>query len=214
MEKLHAQIAAVGLAAVGSFGFALAGGYAVQVHGLLRRRSDDVDLFTDRTDPAAFARAVRTAISAYEDAGFRVEVEVSADVFARLRLTDPSGERAKVEFACGRRAHQSCSSDIGPVLHPDDAVANKVTALFGPAPCAARLRRRPCRPGQRPVYPGRRLVLAKEHDDGFDPEWFARALLAVDRWPDREYEAYGLDRARVEQMRSDLREWAQRITAR
>jgi len=56
----------------------------------------------------------------------------------------------------------------------------------------------------------------KEHDDGFDPEWFARALLAVDRWPDREYEAYGLDRARarVEQMRADLREWAQRITAR
>ena len=85
MEKLHAQIAAVGLAAVGSFGFALAGGYAVQVHGLLRRRSDDVDLFTDRADPPAFARAVRTAISAYEDAGFRVEVEVSADVFARLQ---------------------------------------------------------------------------------------------------------------------------------
>jgi hypothetical protein len=90
-----------------------------------------VDLFTDRPDPAAFARAVRTAISAYEDAGFHVDVEVSADVFARLHLTNPNGEQAKVEFACDWRAHQPVQLDIGPVLHPDDAVANKLTALFG-----------------------------------------------------------------------------------
>jgi hypothetical protein len=213
VERLHAQIAAVGLAAVGSFGFALAGGYAVQIHGLLRRRSDDVDLFTDRPDPAAFAQAVRTAITAYQDAGFRVDVEVSAEVFARLRLTDPSGQSAKVELACDWRAHQPVQLDIGPVLHPDDAVANKVTALFGRAAPRDYVDVHAALVSGR-YTPDRLLTLAKEHDDGFDPEWFARALLAVDRWPDREYEAYGLDPARVKQMRSDLRRWAQGITAR
>ncbi|HEX2808089.1 MAG TPA: nucleotidyl transferase AbiEii/AbiGii toxin family protein [Kineosporiaceae bacterium] len=172
-----------------------------------------MDLFTDRPDPAAFAQAVRTAITAYQDAGFRVDVEVSAEVFARLRLTDPSGQSAKVELACDWRAHQPVQLDIGPVLHPDDAVANKVTALFGRAAPRDYVDVHAALVSGR-YTPDRLLILAKEHDDGFDPEWFARALLAVDRWPDREYEAYGLDPARVKQMRSDLRQSALGITAR
>jgi hypothetical protein len=92
-------------------------------------------------------------------------------------------------------------------------VANKVTALFGRAAPRDYIDVHAALVSNR-YTPDRLLVLAKEHDDGFDPEWFARALLAVDRWPDREYETYGLDPARVEQMRVDLRAWAQRIKAR
>ena len=33
---------------------------------------------------------------------------------------------------------------------------------------------------------GQLLELALEHDAGFDPRYFAQALRAVDRWPDRE----------------------------
>jgi len=46
MEALYELAARVGLAATGRFGFALAGGYAVQAHGFLERLSEDVDLFT------------------------------------------------------------------------------------------------------------------------------------------------------------------------
>ena len=91
-------------------------------------------------------------------------------------MTYPSGEQAKVEFACDWRAHQPVQLDIGPVLHPDDAVANKVTVLFGRAAPRDYVDVHAALVSDR-YTPDRLLVLAKEHDDGFDPEWFARALL-------------------------------------
>jgi Nucleotidyl transferase AbiEii toxin, Type IV TA system len=212
VDDEHAQVAAIGLSALAPFGFALAGGYAVQAHGLVRRRSDDVDLFTDDRDPAEFARAVEAAVHGYQDAGFVVEVEVRAEVFARLRVADRAGASTKLELACDWRAHPPVALEIGPVLHPDDAVANKVNALFGRAAPRDYIDVHAALASGR-YTPERLLALAKDHDDGFDPNWFARALLAVDRWPDREYERYGLDPGQVHAMRAALRAWAERITA-
>nr|WSZ96790.1 hypothetical protein OH820_14995 [Streptomyces sp. NBC_00857] len=48
-------------------------------------------------------------------------------------------------------------------------------------------------------------------DAGFDPRYFAQALRAVDRWPDREYEVYGINGGQVEDMRRRLRAWAAEI---
>ncbi|MEV6689872.1 hypothetical protein AB0M35_00140 [Micromonospora sp. NPDC051196] len=55
MDPFHERLARTGLAAATRFGFALAGGYAVQAAGLLERPSEDVDLFTawDRRDEFA-----------------------------------------------------------------------------------------------------------------------------------------------------------------
>lgn len=60
-------------------------------------------------------------------------------------------------------------------------------------------------------YSGWLLQLASEHDAGFDPRYFAQALRVVDRWPDREYEAYGVDGGQVEDMRRRLCAWAAEI---
>ena len=49
MHPFHERLARVGLTAVSEYGFALAGGYAVQAHGLLVRPSEDIDLFTAAT---------------------------------------------------------------------------------------------------------------------------------------------------------------------
>ncbi|WP_329259549.1 nucleotidyl transferase AbiEii/AbiGii toxin family protein [Actinoallomurus sp. NBC_01490] len=46
MGDFHRRLAQIGLAAAAEHGFALAGGYAVQAHGILQRPSEDVDLFT------------------------------------------------------------------------------------------------------------------------------------------------------------------------
>nr|WP_228986687.1 hypothetical protein [Micromonospora sp. Rc5] len=46
MQQQHALIAEIALAVAGRYGFALAGGYAVSVHGMGARLSWDVDLFT------------------------------------------------------------------------------------------------------------------------------------------------------------------------
>ena len=39
-----------GISLIALLGFALAGGYALQAHGLVQRISEDVDLFTDLWD--------------------------------------------------------------------------------------------------------------------------------------------------------------------
>lgn len=46
MDPLHEHATRIGLAAIVRYGFALAGGYAIQAHGFLDRISEDVDLFT------------------------------------------------------------------------------------------------------------------------------------------------------------------------
>lgn len=103
--------------------------------------------------------------------------------------------------------------EIGPVLHADDAVANKVTALFGRAAPRDYLDVNAALASGR--YSGEWLLqLASEHDAGFEPHYFAQALRAVDRWPDREYEAYGVDSGQVEDLRRRLRAWAAEILGR
>jgi hypothetical protein len=46
VDPVHRHLAEIGLRAAQRYGFALAGGYAVQLHGILERPSEDVDLFT------------------------------------------------------------------------------------------------------------------------------------------------------------------------
>jgi hypothetical protein len=49
VHPFHERLARVGLTAAAPYGFCLAGGYAVQAHGMVDRRSKDVDLFTSTT---------------------------------------------------------------------------------------------------------------------------------------------------------------------
>jgi hypothetical protein len=61
-------------------------------------------------------------------------VIMSAETFTRLTLATPEGgAEEKVELAVDWRAHDPVQLAVGPVLHSDDAVANKVCALFGRA---------------------------------------------------------------------------------
>lgn len=101
--------------------------------------------------------------------------------------------------------------EIGVVLHPDDAVANKLAALYGRAAdrdyvdVDAVLRS-----GR---YSGADLLrLAREADPGFDQAMFVQALMAADRVPDQAFERHGLTPAQVAELRQRLRGWAQELT--
>ncbi len=125
---------------MGVFGFCLAGGYAVHVHGLVERPSEDIDLFTSRAHVADFPQAVQTAVRAFETNGLSVTTELATDEFARLWVSDASGApegRARCRLA---RAHPPMQLAIGPVLHVEDAVANKVCALCSPGAPVTRCR--------------------------------------------------------------------------
>ncbi len=71
MEPRHRRIAEIALAVAGSYGLALAGGYAVRAHGLGSRPSGDVDLFTDWQRRADFPAATDAVIAALRSTGAR-----------------------------------------------------------------------------------------------------------------------------------------------
>jgi hypothetical protein len=131
MDAFHERLARVGLSVLADYGFALAGGYAVQAHGLVERPSEDVDLFATLAAEKAFPDAVRAAVDAYVADGLDVEVVIDNRGFARLTVSDPVGPRAsKVEMGVDWRRDSPTQLAIGPVLSRDDAVANKVGALY------------------------------------------------------------------------------------
>lgn len=207
MDHLHTRLTQLALNAAAEHGFVLAGGYAVQAHGILERFSDDVDLFTDQSDPARFDTAVSAVRDAYQADGLTVEVVRSGATFARLLLTDEKGRQTKVEMGYDWRAEPPVMMAVGPVLHPDDAIANKVSALY------SRAEARDYVDVHAALTSGRYtrdhlLRLAEERDPGFDRAMFVQALRASLRWDDEDYMKYDLDAEAVAELRSAIESWA------
>jgi hypothetical protein len=129
VEAFHQGLARIGLDATEQYGFALAGGYAMQAAGFLKRPSEDIDLFTAWERRGDFETAARAIVDAYLAAGLSVEVERRHDTFTRLTVSN-GVQTAEVELGVDSRANEPVRVSIGPVLHPDDAVANKMRALY------------------------------------------------------------------------------------
>ncbi|MEV6299468.1 nucleotidyl transferase AbiEii/AbiGii toxin family protein [Actinoplanes sp. NPDC051861] len=213
MDPHHNRITEIALEAAAGYGFALAGGYAVSAHGMGHRLSGDVDLFTDWQSRGDFGRAVEAIIAAMEAHRYTVTVVTRADTFARLLLDDqsrPGAEPEKLELSADWRAHAPVLLNIGPVLHPDDAVANKMCALFG------RAEARDFLDVDAAIQSGRYtreklLELAEAADGGFDRARFAEAIGSLRRITDADFDFYGVTleeltavRARFEDWRTDL----------
>jgi hypothetical protein len=128
------KLAEIGLRVASQYGFALAGGYAVQAHGILDRPSEDIDLFTAWERRDEFAAAVDAVVAAYRADDYAVAVTQQFDTFARLAVTDPAlpEHPYKVELAANWRALPPVMMDVGPVLHVDDVVAGEDVRLVYP----------------------------------------------------------------------------------
>jgi hypothetical protein len=213
MEPRHERIARIALAAGGRYGLALAGGYAVSAHGMGSRPSGDVDLFTSWQRRGEFPEMAAAVIAALESAGYKGSVIMSAETFTRLILTDPAdGAEEKVELSVDWRAHEPVQLDVGPVLHADDAVANKVCALFG------RARPRDFLDVDAAIMSGRYtreqlLELAAEADRGFDRLLFADALGALTQITDTAFAEYRADPDMVADMRHRFAQWRRELLA-
>jgi Nucleotidyl transferase AbiEii toxin, Type IV TA system len=213
MEPRHERIARIALAAGGRYGLALAGGYAVSAHGMGSRPSGDVDLFTSWQRRGEFPELAASVIAALEAAGYKASVIMSAETFRRLILTDAAdGSEEKVELSVDWRAHEPVQLDVGPVLHADDAVANKVCALFG------RALPRDFLDVDAAIMSGRYtreqlLELAAKADRGFDRLLFADALGALTQITDTAFAEYRADPDMVADMRHRFAQWRQDLLA-
>ncbi|MCM0673481.1 nucleotidyl transferase AbiEii/AbiGii toxin family protein [Micromonospora phytophila] len=99
---IHRRLAQIALQFGGRYGFALAGGHAIAAHGILDRPSEDVELFADWQRRADFPTAVDEVFAAYRAEGYRVEIDLRFDTFARLHVTDPAhlDQQHRVELVC------------------------------------------------------------------------------------------------------------------
>uniref|UniRef100_UPI001ABFFC69 nucleotidyl transferase AbiEii/AbiGii toxin family protein n=2 Tax=Streptomyces murinus TaxID=33900 RepID=UPI001ABFFC69 len=87
LPEPHRRLIADAVTAGAPHGLVLAGGYALQAHGLLRRPHTDVDLATESAeDMARIAAAVAAALEAR---GRTVRAEAATARTARLTVTDP-----------------------------------------------------------------------------------------------------------------------------
>jgi hypothetical protein len=208
VDPVHHRLAKIGLAAAQRYGFALAGGYAVQAHGILERPSEDVDLFTawDRRDE--FAVAVDAVVAAYRDTGFRVEIAQQFETFARLTVVDPQhpDQPQKVELAANWRAQPPIIMDVGPVLHPDDVAAGKMSALYTRAEPRDFLDIDAAIASGR-YTPQRLYELAEQADSGFDRAVLAEVFAMLERYPDRRFAAYGASTTQIQALRERFRAW-------
>jgi hypothetical protein len=208
MEPRHERIAKVALGAGARYGLALAGGYAVQAHGMGARPSGDVDLFTNWQHRDEFPELTTAVVAALDSAGYATSVLQRAGTFVRLMVTDPAdGVAEKVELSSDWRAYEPVHLGIGPVLHADDAIANKVCALFG------RALPRDFLAVDAAITSGRYtrgllLDLAAAADYGFDPLLFADALGVLTQITDAAFAEYRVPPDSVTQMRHRFADWA------
>ncbi|MEN3612706.1 nucleotidyl transferase AbiEii/AbiGii toxin family protein [Plantactinospora sp. ZYX-F-223] len=214
MDPAQLRLAEIGLRVAARYGFALAGGFAVQAHGILDRPSEDIDLFTAWERRDEFAAAVDAVIDGYRDGGYSVEVTQRFDTFARLAVTHPAHPEQpyKVELAANWRALPPVMMDVGPVLHADDVVAGKMSALY------TRAEPRDFLDIDAAVTTGRysrmRLCeLAEQSDAGFDRRVLADLFGMLERYPDRRFAAYGADSAHIHGMRERFAQWREELIA-
>ncbi|WP_432829546.1 nucleotidyl transferase AbiEii/AbiGii toxin family protein [Dactylosporangium sp. CA-092794] len=214
MLPLHSRMARAALRAIDTWGFCLAGGYAMQAHGFTNRYSDDVDLFTTMAQAKHFPRAVRAVTKALAEEGLTSEITRRFETYARFDVTDPvTGETTHLELGADWRSQDPVAWVIGPVLHPDDAVANKVTALYGRAAFRDFVDVHAALTDGR--YSGDDLLrLGAEQDRGFDPRMFAAALRSIDRFGELAYRVYDLSDEQGEAIAARMLAWADEIEQR
>lgn len=192
-QQFQDGVAATALAASAGQAFLLAGGKALQAHGLSRRPTEDVDLFTNNVDIENFARGHATIVQALREAGYIVEEQRKQPGFSRLSVTD-SSRSLTIELELGidwRLDHEGDSVAVGRALSSRDAVINKALAVFGRG--YARDFIDLYNILESGAYTIDEIVQhAPQHDPGFDVAYFADSLRSAGRFPAAAVKQYDL----------------------
>jgi hypothetical protein len=186
-------------------GFALAGGAALIVQGLVNRITRDLDFFSLESE--AVNRVCPLIESALRSSGMDVRRMVDAPGFVRLEINQ-GDDTCDIDLGHDVRLLPAVSSPIGLTVAIEELAADKTLALFGRA--AARdfvdvffLSR---------TFGEERLCeLAVQKDPGFDRRHFAEALAVLPRLT---REAFQVDDVTYVAIRQWSTEWRSRLLAR
>ena len=187
--------------------FVLAGSGAIREHGLISRPTEDIDLFSILSEREKFSAAVENVLQALSDADISVDIARQTDTFARLVVASDNGQLLEIDMGIDWRNDPPVSLEIGSVLSRDDAVGNKMAALFSRGEARDYLDVDVIR--QTGFYPDDELIaLGKRSDPSFNSDMFRQRLEECASISFDEVNKYGYSREDLTALQRRLTQWA------
>lgn len=209
---IQREVTRVALDALDGTGFALAGSSAIREHGVTDRPTEDVDLFTSNVNIENFGRSVDQVLEQLRSTGYVVDEGRRTDQFARLHVQTMDGVQVDIDMGMDWRQADPVTLSVGPVLSLEDAIGNKVSALYSRGEARDFLDVDAIRSSGH--FTDQQLVdAARERDPGFEVPIFAAQLeRARTITPDRVSE-YGVDADELAAIQQRFAQWASQLTA-
>jgi Nucleotidyl transferase AbiEii toxin, Type IV TA system len=206
-EGLQWEITRLALRSLEGTSFVLAGFGAIREHGLVDRPTEDVDLFTSDVDLPRFSAAVDAVVIGLSKAGHKVAELRRVDQFARLEVTTPDGHQIDIDMGVDWRKAEPVVLAIGPVLSLEDAVGNKLSALYSRAYARDFLDVDSIRASGK--FTDAELIRAAiERDPGFEVPMFVTQLELVHRVLPEQVSQYNVDADQLNGIKNRFDIWA------
>jgi hypothetical protein len=206
-RRLLADVVAVG----GPYGLVLAGGYALQAHGLLRRPHADLDFATESAeDMDRIAGAVGAALEAR---GRQVRIGAVTARTAQSAVTDPpTGESCALSLHKEAFWQSPDLTEYGPALSLEDAVGTKIRALYDRGAAVDLIDAQAA--AARFSLPDLEELGRRHAHDPFDLPTLQSRLTGTDFYSDVDFLRYGLTEEQVAALRAWAQHWSDDIAER
>jgi hypothetical protein len=212
VDPFLADISRVALDVAHQHGFALGGGNALVLHGVVDRPTADVDLFTDRD--GTVRAAADAVIDALVAAGFTAdELPSDSDLAGVIDGLDDfmieidvarGAHTARLSLAGQPRARSPITMAVGPVMHLDDLIAWKVAAIINRREIRDYIDTAAFLAG----HPADELIaMARRVDPGLEDDDILMVGRVLDRIPDRAFARYGVTGDAVADLRARFAVW-------
>ncbi|MFE1308364.1 nucleotidyl transferase AbiEii/AbiGii toxin family protein [Streptomyces sp. NPDC058755] len=206
-HRLLADVVSVGSPHV----LVLAGGYALQAHGLLERPHANLDFATESAE--AMHRIAGAVGAALEARGRQVRAGAVTALTAQLTVTDPpTGE------PCVLALHKEVCwqppelTEYGPALSLEDAVGTKIRALYDRGAAVDLIDAQAA--ATRFSLPDLEELGRRHALDPFDLPTLQSRLTGTDFYSTADFMRYGLDEGAITALRAWAQHWSDDIAER
>jgi hypothetical protein len=211
MDDAQRVAAEIALSVLAEDGFILAGGQALEEHGVIARVSEDVDLFALHRNhtPETFAASVKKMTAALESAGYTVEVTRQYQEFASLTV-DKDGITVVMDLGLDWWENKPAVVDVGPVMSLKDSVASKLLAVYSRGYARDYLDAYSIINSGR-FTPWQLIDLCRRRDPHLDLELFATSMTGHRALPTTAFTTYGLPAEELSRLDTTLTGFAKTI---